>query len=37
MTFGGTVDIAFIAAFVLPVPELRRLPRAADVETPVVE
>jgi MFS family permease len=35
--FGGSVGFAFIAAFVLAVPELRRLPRVADVETLAVE
>ena len=35
--FGGSIGFAFIAAFVLAVPELRRLPRVADVETLAVE
>jgi MFS family permease len=35
--FGGSVGFAVIAAFVLAVPELRRLPRLADVETLAVE
>jgi MFS family permease len=35
--FGGSVGFAVIAAFVLAVPELRRLPRVADVETLAVE
>lgn len=35
--FGGSVGFAVIAAFVLAVPELRRLPRVVDVETLAVE